>query len=195
MKLEILFPEVCNLYGDRGNITLLEKCFPTHDFIYTSLLDEPYFVHHDVNFIYLGPMSDSMQEKVIQKLMPYQKRIKELIEHDVVFLFTGNALEILGKEIIDESGKSIHGLNIFNIMTKKTPNQRYNSLVLGSIDEHKIVSYVSTSSTSVIHEPRLMDVLKEKNNSNEEGIHVHNFFGTYLLGPLLVLNPYFTKTF
>ena len=26
-----------------------------------------------------------------------------------------------------------------------------------------------------------------------EGIRVNNFFGTYLLGPLLVLNPSFTK--
>ena len=26
-----------------------------------------------------------------------------------------------------------------------------------------------------------------------EGIHVHNFFGTYLVGPFLVMNPEFTK--
>ena len=30
-------------------------------------------------------------------------------------------------------------------------------------------------------------------NSNIEGICYHHFFGTYLLGPFLILNPYFTK--
>ena len=28
MKAEILFPEVCNLYGDLQNITYLKRCCP-----------------------------------------------------------------------------------------------------------------------------------------------------------------------
>lgn len=27
MKIEILFPEICNLYGDRGNITYLKNVY------------------------------------------------------------------------------------------------------------------------------------------------------------------------
>ena len=102
MKIEILYSEVCNLYGDRGNITLLESCFDKKDFVYTSLNDEPYFVKHDVAFIYMGPMSESVEEKVITALKPYHNRIKELIDNKKVFLFVGNALEVLGKEIITE---------------------------------------------------------------------------------------------
>ena len=30
-------------------------------------------------------------------------------------------------------------------------------------------------------------------SSSFEGIHYHNFFGTYLVGPFLILNPLFTK--
>ena len=30
-------------------------------------------------------------------------------------------------------------------------------------------------------------------NSAWEGIRLHNFFGTYLVGPILVMNPPFTK--
>ncbi len=193
MKLEILFPEICNLYGDRGNVQFLENCFDKKEFVYTALLDEPFFVKNDVKFIYLGPMSESVQEKVIKKLIPYKKRIKQLIEDGVVFLFIGNALEILGKTIIKDDGEEIKGLNIFDITTKRHQANRYNSLVLANYNNIEIVGYISQSSTSIIKEVPLFNVIKAKNDVENEGIHVNNFFGTSLLGPILILNPYFAK--
>lgn len=193
MKLEILFPEICNLYGDRGNIQFLENCFDKKDFIYTSFLEEPYFVKNDVNFLYLGPMSESVQEKVIKKMQPYKKRIKELIEKDVVFLFIGNALEILGKLIMKDDGEEIKGLGIFDIKTQRHQANRYNSLVLANYRDIEIVGYISQSSSSKINEHSLFSVTKIKKSIETEGVHVHNFFGTSLLGPILILNPYFAK--
>ena len=110
MKIEILFPEICNLFGDISNIKYLKKCIPEEEYIETALNDEPAFVSQDVNFIYLGPMTERTQEKVIKKLLPYKERIEELISKDVVFLFTGNALEILGKYIENEDSSRIEGL-------------------------------------------------------------------------------------
>lgn len=110
MKIEILFPEFCNLYGDISNMKYLKKCLPDEEYIETSIDDEPAFVTQDVNFIYLGAMTERMQEKVIQKLLPYTEKIKELIEKNVVFLFTGNAVEVLGKYIENEDGSKIEGL-------------------------------------------------------------------------------------
>lgn len=113
MKIEILFPEFCNLFGDISNMKYLKKCLPDEEFIETSIEEEPAFVSQDVNFIYLGPMTERTQEKVINKLQPYTEKIKELIEKNVVFLFTGNALEILGKYIENEDGTKIKGLRDF----------------------------------------------------------------------------------
>lgn len=193
MKLEILFPEICNLYGDRGNIKFLENCFDKKDFVYTSLLDEPYFMKNDVKFIYLGPMSESIQEKVIKKMLPYKKRIKQLIDQGVVFLFVGNALEILGKVIYKDDGEEIKGLGIFDIKTKRHQANRYNSLVLTNYDDIEVVGYISQSSSSEINETSLFNVQKSKDNMKNEGVHINNFFGTSLLGPILILNPYFAK--
>lgn len=193
-KLEILFSEVCNLYGDRGNITLLKQCFEEENFVFTTLLEEPYFVKHKVDFLYLGPMSESTQERVIEKLRPYKEKIKTMIEEGVVFLFVGNAMEILGKEIILEDGSILKGLGIFDIITKRHPKKRYNSLLLGQYERRKMVGYISQSSTPTIKEKPFLKVLKEKSNIEKEGIHVKNFFGTRMLGPILVLNPYFTKS-
>lgn len=191
MKIEILFPELCNLYGDQGNISLLEHNFD--NLIYTSYDEEPYFINHDVNMIYMGPMSEKVKIKVLTKLSKYKKRIKELIDKDVVFLFTGNAMEIFGKSIETFDGKKVKGLNIFDIDTVETPEDRYNSLYLGKFEDMEIVGYKSQSSKSVINEKELFTTIKEYNNSKTEGFRVNNFFGTNLLGPILVLNPYFTK--
>ena len=36
MKIEILFPEICNLFGDMGNMKYLKKCLPNAEFISTA---------------------------------------------------------------------------------------------------------------------------------------------------------------
>ena len=64
----------------------------------------------DINLIYMGTMTERSQEKVIKKLKPYTERIKELIDKGVCFLFTGNALEVLGKYIENEDGTKIEAL-------------------------------------------------------------------------------------
>ena len=75
LKIEILFPEFCNLYGDISNMKYLKKCLPKANYIETAFDEEPTFLKEKVNFIYLGPMTENMQEKVIKKLMPYKERI------------------------------------------------------------------------------------------------------------------------
>ncbi len=54
MKIEVLFPEICNLYGDLQNIMYLKQCIENVEIINTSLNQEPYFVKEDVSLIYLG---------------------------------------------------------------------------------------------------------------------------------------------
>ena len=80
MKIEILFPEFCNLFGDMYNMKYLKMCIPDAEFIETALEEEPTFVKENVNLIYLGPMTENTQEKVIAKLLPYKERIIELID-------------------------------------------------------------------------------------------------------------------
>ena len=67
LKIEVLFPEFCNLYGDISNIKYLKKCLPNAKFYETAFDEELIFIKEKVNFIYLGPMTEKMQEKVINK--------------------------------------------------------------------------------------------------------------------------------
>ena len=50
MTVEILYSEVCNLFGDIGNIRYLEKSLPDSEFIYTRLGEKPYFCRKQGKF-------------------------------------------------------------------------------------------------------------------------------------------------
>ena len=141
--IEILFPEFCNLYGDLSNMKYFKRCIPKAQFIETSFNDVPYFVNNNVDFIYLGPMTERMQEKVVKKLKEYKDRIEELIDKNVVFLATGNSLEIFGKYIENEDGSKIDGLGIFDIYAKRDMFNRHNSMFTGRYEDIEIVGFKS----------------------------------------------------
>lgn len=198
MKIEILFPEFCNLYGDMYNMKYLRKCMPEAEFIETALDEVPTFVNEDVNMIYLGPMTENTQEKVIERLMPYKERIEELIDKNVVFLFTGNAVEVLGKYIENEDRSKIEGIGIFDVYAKRDMMHRHNSYMVGEFEDIEIVGFKSqftmmygdNSDSYFIEVEKGIGLNKE---SKLEGIKKNNFIGTYIIGPILIQNPLFTK--
>ena len=198
LKIEILFPEFCNLYGDISNMKYLKKCLPDANFIETAFDEEPCFVKEKVNFIYLGPMTENMQEKVITKLKPYKERIEELIEENVIFLITGNAIEIFGKYIENEDGSKIEALGVFDIYAKRDMLHRHNSIFIGKWGNIDIVGFKSQFTFAYGNNEEDYFVKVEKGiglnkESKLEGIMKNNFIGTYLIGPILILNPLFTK--
>lgn len=198
LKIEVLFPEICNLFGNMYNIKYLEKSVQDIEIIYTSLTNTPKFVDEKVDMIYMAPMTENSQELVIEKLKPYTDKIKELIEQNQLFLVIGNALEIFGKYIENEDGSRIEGLGITDLYAKRDMMHRYNSLFLGKIEDIKIVGFKSQFAMSYGDNSSnyLFDALKGpgiNEASKFEGIRINNFMGTYVLGPILVLNPYFTK--
>ena len=44
MKIEILYPDLCCLYGDKGNTKFLMQCLPDAEFIHTGLNEKPAFL-------------------------------------------------------------------------------------------------------------------------------------------------------
>lgn len=222
MKIEILFPEHCNLFGDMSNMTYLRKCLPEAEFIETALADDPYFVKHNPNLIYMGPMTERTQEKVIQKFQPLKARIEELIANGTVFLFTGNAMEVLFSSIHYNANEETPKLDLMPIplpkLKKDKPHpltelpalgllpvtatrnmmHRHNSTFLGSFESKPVMGFKSqfTMAKPQGEVQGLFQVEKGVGLNADcpfEGVRKNNFFGTYLLGPILVLNPSFTE--
>ena len=91
MKIEILYPEVANLYGESANVKYLKKCLPNATFIETSLNNKPEFISSKIDLVYIGATSEFHQELIIEKLMPYKDDIKNKIEENQLILATGNS--------------------------------------------------------------------------------------------------------
>lgn len=200
MKIEVLFPEICNLYGELGNVSFLKKSCPEIEVVETSLKDEPLFVTEQPDLIYMGTMTENSQVIVLEKLRQYKERIAELIENGGRFLITGNALELFGKAIEDKDGTVVECLGIFDTVAKRDMMDRFNSLYIGSFGEMKIVGYKSQFTHSWWGENAEVAGLFSTERGpglnpdiKEEGIRKNNFMGTYIIGPILVLNPPFAK--
>ena len=196
--IEILFPEFCNLFGDLSNMKYLKTCIPNAKFIETEFNSTPAFVSQDVNMIYMGPMTEKTQEKIIKKLQPYKERIQELIEKNVVFLMTGNSLEVFGKYIENEDGSRIEGLEIFDIYAKRNMLKRHSSLFVGKYEDIELVGFKSQFTFCYGDNSKMYYAEVEKGiglnpDTKLEGIKKNNFIGTYVIGPILILNPQFTK--
>lgn len=195
MVVEILFQEVCGLYGDSQNATYLQACLPTAQFVFTKLTDAPYFAENTPDLIYIGCMSESTQRRVIEKLLPLKNRIQQLIDNGTTILATGNAGEIFAKEIeyVTEKKKT-PALGIFELHVKADLFNRYNGVVLGNIQDIEVTGFRSqfsflygdNSDCAFLQCSRGIGI---NPSSKLEGMRKNNLLCTQLLGPILPLNP------
>ena len=54
IRIEVLFPEIANLYGDLENIEYLKKSYPEVEVVETHLTGEPEFMKETPSLIYMG---------------------------------------------------------------------------------------------------------------------------------------------
>lgn len=199
MKIEILFPEISNLYGEKGHIEFFERLFENVEFVNTLLSDKPRFIEEKIDLVFLGPLSEKNQEKIISKLLIYRNEIKDKIEKGQHFFCTGNALEVFGEKILNEDGTEIKCLEIFPYYAKRQMMDRLNSLYLGKFEDIEVVGFKTQFTQCYVTEenfPYLFKTIRGLSMSKDdlsEGIHYKNFIGTYLIGPFLILNPLFVK--
>jgi hypothetical protein len=204
LTIEMLYPEIANLHGDNFNITYLAQCRPDARIIRTGLTDTPAFVTGSPDLVYLGPLTEHGQLKAIERLTPHRARIEELIDAGTAFLFTHNALEVLGSRIRnDEMGYDVPAVGVFELESSLQMFGRYSGKVMGTVPEvgadHPIVGYKSQFSM-VTGDDSLAGFLTadrgigRNRGTAVEGVRRNNFIGTSLLGPLLVTNPHLTRS-
>lgn len=135
--IESLFPEFCNQGGDNGNMMYLRASLPEAEFVETSFTDEPAFATRDVDFIYLGYMTEAEQELVATKLMPLRDRLVALAEAGCTMLFTGSAAELLGEGITMADGRVVPGLRLFDFACTQDLSERTVEVFLGRFEEER----------------------------------------------------------
>lgn len=199
MTIEVLYPEVCNLFGDSQNITYLQQCLPEAQILRTPLTAAPYFAANTPDLIYMGAMSEHTQRRVIEALLPYKERLARLIEAGTVMLFTGNAGEVFMQHISYVAEKiETDALGLLDFTVKTDWFARYNGKVLGTFEDITIVGFRSQFSMVYGDNADCFFVKAERGaginkETKLEGVRKNNLFATSLLGPILPNNPLFTE--
>ena len=101
MKIEILYPEICTLYGDKGNTMYLQKCLPDAEFVTTGLNEKPLFLKENIDMVYMCSMSEKSQELVLDRLMQYKDEIAACMKDGKALFWLAipwNSLVIISRE-------------------------------------------------------------------------------------------------
>lgn len=190
IKIAHLYYDLMNYYGEQGNVLALKTAIEYAGFkvnIKTlSVDDEIDFEKYDI--FYMGMGTKRNQEIVRKDILKYKEKIENVIDKKM-FIMTGNSYELFGKKIDDKKC-----LGIFNFSSKTTDRIVGEQVFKSDIIKETIIGFQNRFSSNNIKDDFLFEVIKGTGNDLEskvEGIHKNNFFGTYLLGPILIRNPYF----
>lgn len=207
MKLNLtigwLYPQLMNIYGDRGNVLVLQKRCEWRNIDTKVQFLDLNFDHKQLqscDLILMGGAQDRQQEAVAKDLFRAKKILKNLIEKGVPGLYVCGAYQFLGNYYQEANGNKIEGLGIFDLYTK-SPGDRKKRLIgnaaFKSTDlDYTLIGFENHGGRTFLSEniKPFGKVLKGFGNNAKdflEGARYKNSFGTYLHGPLLPKNPVF----
>jgi len=199
-KIAHMYPDLMNLYGDRGNLLCLKKrlqWYGQQPYIYKvsfgSKLD-----YHNIDMIYMGGGSDREVKLIYPDLISRGAGLKDAMENGLPMLFIDSAYQLLGRSYMDADEKIIDGLSFFKFSTRKAKDRLTGNLILTSSvtgKECTVVGFENHYGCTYFEDKNLQPfgrVIEGYGNNGEdgtEGFIYKNLIGTCLHGPLLPKNP------
>ena len=180
-----LYYDLMNLYGEIGNIKALKKNLEAQDLkveVLNLSLNDILDFKYDI--IYIGSGTNKMRDLVIDDLVKYKEEFKNFILNGGFVLATGNAYPLFGKYIIDNEENKKEALNIFDFSEDKKER---------TVSEATFPSFLKTNVYGFLNHYHKTNVVKPL--FDNEGHKEYNFYGTYLIGPILIRNPKFLTHF
>ena len=197
MKLTIghLYPDLLNLYGDRGNIQCFRKRLEWRG-IEAEVI--PFLSGDEIDFsrldiVLLGGGSDREQELVCGYLKNIRDDFKKYVEEGGVVLAVCGGYQLLGKYYKPRT-ETIEGLAILDITTEWEPERLVKNIILNSpLFDMPVVGFENHGGRTYIgdHTPlgKVFFGYGNTGKSGYEGVVYKNVIATYLHGPLLPKNP------
>ncbi|MDE6906888.1 MAG: glutamine amidotransferase [Lachnospiraceae bacterium] len=190
-----LYPDLLNLYGDRGNIQCIMKRCEWRgidaETIEYGLEDKVNFSKLDI--VLLGGGSDREQMIVCRRLQEIREDFEAYVESDGVVIAVCGGYQLLGHYYQTDQGK-MEGLHLVDIYTEQKPGRLIDNIVLKSeLFDMPVVGFENHGGrTKIGNNKAFGKVLYGSGNDGEsgyEGVIYKNVIGTYLHGPLLPKNP------
>ncbi len=196
-----IFPDLLNLYGDGGNVRVLEQRLKWRGIpvevkrvMYGDILD-----FSSVDLVMMGGSPDAEQKLASEGIQKMQKGLNCYIDSYGPMLAICGSFQMLGHEWLLD-GQSVPGLGVIDMTTKRpgtSANRLVNNIALKSdIAKAPVVGYENHAGRTYLGDgvKAFGSVISNTgmgNNSEtkQDGILYNHVIGTYLHGPLLAKNP------
>ena len=198
MKITIghLYPDLLNLYGDRGNIQCMKKRLEWRG-IEASVMEFSLTDHIDfsqLDLVLLGGGSDREQMLVCQRLKTIREDFVSYVEDGGSVLAVCGGYQLLGHYYDTEDGR-IEGLSLVDLYTRQgSPRLISNIVIQNENFPYPIVGFENHGGRTYINDNRPLGKVAFGHGNNgedgQEGVLYKNVVGTYLHGPLLPKNPH-----
>lgn len=197
IKILHLFPKLLSLYGEYGNVAVLRRTLEQKGFqVQVDSYEGGPLNLEGYGLVYVGAGTEDNLMEAIRRLLPYGDAIKASVASDTCWLATGNAMTLFGAAVTRYEVTS-PALGCFDYSATIQDDRRYLGDVLTEAAfGSPLVGFINTSSvftgvTTPLLTLKLNTSLGNDKKGCMDGIHVGNFYGTQLIGPVLAKNPHF----
>jgi len=189
-----LYPDLLNLYADKGNIqTLQMRCQWRGQEVCVSAVpagEKPKLASYDL--VLLGGGSDREQAIVGQTLLSIRDELRSAVEDGLPLLAICGGYQLLGSFYQLPNGVKVEGLSLLDLVTEAGEPRLIGNIAIETASSGWVVGFENHAGRTTHHHEPLGRVRKGHGNNGQdgtEGVRYKNVFGTYIHGPLLPKNP------
>ena len=196
IRIAHLYPDMLNLYGDRGNIIALTERMKARniDVVTDQITMGKSFNSDDYDIHFVGGGQDFEQDVLLDDLKKGKDiEIKRAIENSKVFLAICGGYQMLGKYYKTYDGKMLEYMGALDFYTEGKEERMIGNYAFKTKEGIEVVGFENHSGRTYLGknvEP-LGKMIKGYGNNGEdgtEGVRYKNTFGTYSHGPVLPKN-------
>jgi CobQ-like glutamine amidotransferase family enzyme len=198
LRLAHLYPDVMNIYGDRGNVIALRYRCEQRGI--ALVVDEinigDAFDPAEYDLVLIGGGQDREQRRIAADLVEKGGALRAAIDEGLPALAVCGGYQLFGHRYVDQEGGVIPGIGIFDLETRH-PGPRADRCigdVVLATELGEVVGFENHGGRTYLapgQEPfgRVQRGFGNNANDGTEGARRKNAIGTYLHGSLLPKNP------
>jgi hypothetical protein len=198
LRIAHLYPDVMNIYGDRGNvIALRHRCEARGIDVEVADVNigDP-FDPEAVDIVLIGGGQDREQERIAPDLMARGPALTAAFEQGLPALVVCGGFQLFGRSYLGADGVPMPGIGLYDMETRHPgpASERCIGDVVMETPLGEVVGFENHGGRTYLDpgQPPFGTIVHGHGNNAEdgtEGARRYNTFGTYLHGSVLPKNP------